>query len=398
MTQKLKQIDLFKNSRGQYEMLVNCTNEFEKALHRQEIQSNTYDTEEKTLSEISAQFVKNPPDCTAGFNFFMTAQSMPTRIPHLAMMVDSATYYPELIQAQHVIAAMSDQDSVEFLKLFGKKHALFFPLATDQETVSEKKNDEILNSKRDLAVVFAGSFVDGALIFSRWKDYFSKDLLKLFDNIVEETLASSTRSHIIAVFEAFQANPKFAQEIKEKEFGFLDIINSIEQVMRGRDKERLLNALHDQQIQMFVPEQEKALWQKVLKQKNNLVFHPPVSFQDLFSVFKRSKIVINSMPQIKRGFHEQMLLALGAGASSLTNENVLLSNTFKPGSELLYYLAPNYEKVTTKIQSALTNESKRLDDVMQARDVIRKAHTWDARVKMLQENLPQLLQEMKGQK
>jgi len=398
MPQKLKHVDLFKNVRGQYEMLENLTDEFAGALKRQKIESKTYDTEDKTLAEISTFFAKNPPDCTIGFNFFMAGKPIHSDVPHIAFMVDSATYYPELMQAPSVIAAMSDQDSVDFLKMFGKKQTLFFPLALDLEMVSEKKNNEIMSAKRDLDVVFAGSFVNSDSVFSRWQDYFSKELVKLLDEIAEKALQSGTESHILAAFKAFQTKPQFLQELKEKQFGFLELVNSIEQVIRGRDKINLFNALADQQIHMFVSNEDVALWQKALKKNANLKFHPQVSFKELFSIFKRAKVVINSMPQVKRGFHEQQLLALSQGASSLTNENVLLRATFSPGFEILYFLAPNYAKVSSSIQGALSNEAKRLDDVMKAREVIRNFHTWDARVKMLEETLPELLQAMKTPK
>ena len=87
---------------------------------------------------------------------------------------------------------------------------------------------------------------------------------------------------------------------------------------------------------------------------------------------------------------------MGAGASVLTNENVLLPETFNPGWNLVYFLSPDYEKISTKIDAALADETKRLHDVMQSREVIAKSHTWEARVNMLQKELPNLLHAMKN--
>jgi spore maturation protein CgeB len=399
MSGKLKHIDLFENNQSQYEVLSHFTHEFQQALHRKKIQSKIIKKDKTTTSVAIEHFAEKNLDCTAGFNYLIDEELFfeKYRIPHLALLVDFATYYPELILCPNIISAFADEDSVEFFKLFGTNQVLFFPRAIEREVVSEKLNNEIVNSERNLEVVLCSSFIDADVIYKKWQVNLSPPLVKLLDDITEASLASRDHSHIQATLQELQVNLEFAQEIKEKKISFLDVINSVEQAMRGRDKIRILNALHGHKVFIFGPTDDKILWERVLNKKNTYTFHKPVHFKDLFSVFKRSKIVINSMPAIKRGFHERLFMALAAGASVLTNDNVSVPMSFDQGQHLIYFLSPEYHKINQGIETALSNEKKRLEDVLKAREYIRDAHTWDARVKMLEVSLPPLLKKVKKQ-
>lgn len=378
-------IDLFKNTKSQHEVLAHFTKGFQEALKRVKIDSDTYDILQQPEEEILASFVKKPPVCTAGFNVLISEHSFfePLGIPHISLIVDSATYYPELINLPHTLACFVEQDSCEFIRLFGHTKTMFVPHAIEREVVSPALDTEIVESKRDLEIVLTGSFIDVEELYKKWKEIFSKKAVKFLDDIVESTLASSSLCHTLACLQALQTNQEVVEEIKGKEFPIFDIINSVEKVIRGRDKISLVNALHGSDLHIFGSVRDEEGWKGACK--NGFVFHKAVPFKDLFALYKRSKIVVNSMPSIKNGYHERIFYGLAAGASVLTNENVLVPSTFEEGQALLYFLAPQYDAITKTVHTALKDEKKRLQDVLKARECVRASHTWDSRVALIQE-------------
>ena len=382
-------IDMFENTKSQYEVLAHFAEGFQNALKRAKIDSDTYDILKQPEEEILASFIKNPPDYTAGFNVLISEHSFfePLGIPHISLIVDSATYFPELINLPHTLACFIDQDSCEFIRLFGHAKTMFLPHAIEAEAVSSTLDEEIIDSKRDFEIVLTGSFIDAEEIFKKWQESFSKKTLQFLDDIVESTLASSNMCQTLACLQALQTNQEVIEEIKGKELPIFDIINSVEKVMRGRDKIRVVNALSGSDLHIFGSSGDEEGWRSQCKNTKGFVFHEAIPFKNLFSLYKRSKIIVNSVPMIKNGFHERIFYALAAGASVLTNENVLVPSAFEEGKALLYFLAPKYAEITQTINAALSDEKSRMADVLKARERVRASHTWDARVKTLQEVL-----------
>ena len=378
-------IDMFKNTKSQYEVLAHFTRGFQEALKRAKIESDTYDIQQQPEEEILANFVKKPPDFTAGFNFLISEHSFlePLGIPHISLIVDNATYYPMLINLPHTLACFVEQDSCEFIRLFGHTKTMFLPHAIEAEMVSSTLDEEIIEAKRDFEIVLTASFIDADELFKKWQMLFSKKAVQFLDDIAESTLASRNRCHTLACLQDLQANQEVVEEIKEKELPIFDIINSIEKVIRGRDKIRLVNALSGSDFHIFGAAKDEEGWRGVCKNKKGFVFHEAVPFKKLFELYKRSKIVVNSMSTIKNGFHERIFYALAAGASVLTNENALVPSAFEEGKALLYFLAPKYADIPLTINAALLDEKSRLADVFKARERVRASHTWDTRVKML---------------
>ncbi len=390
-------VDIFKNTESKYEVLAHFTKEFQKALKRAKIESDTYDIIEQPEEEILASFVKNQTDFTFGFNVLLAEHSLfePLSIPHISWIVDNATYYPALINLPHTLACFVDDDSCEFIRLFGHTATMFLPHAIEKEAVSSSQDEEIRKEARDLDIVLAGSFIDADGIVGEWHKIFSKKTVQFLDEVVESTLASPSLCHTLACLQALQKNNEVVEEIKGKELPIFDILNSIEKVIRGRDKIRLVNAMSGLDFHIFGKASDEERWREVCKDKKSFTFHEHVAFEDLLKLYKRSRIVVNSMPTIKKGFHERIFYGLAAGASVLTNENSLVPSAFDEKGALLYYLAPNYKDIPNTIQVALKDEEKRLQDVLKARERVRESHTWDNRVKTLQEVLGAQLEARK---
>jgi len=223
------------------------------ALRRKKIACRIYDITKEDEAEILASFVKEAPDYTLGFNFLISTHSFlePLGIPHIALMVDSATYYPQLINAPHTLACFVESDSCEFIKLFGNTKTLFLPHAIERELVDSTLEEEIVQAKRDFDVTISASYIDPDGIYENWKELFSQKTVAFLDEMVESTLASKEICHVLNFLQSLQTKQEIAQEIRDKELPIFDLINSVEKVMRGRDKIRLLKALNGFHLHIF---------------------------------------------------------------------------------------------------------------------------------------------------
>ncbi len=385
---KIQRIDLFCSpSNQQYGVQRAFSEGLQKSLLRLGIASSLLD-ESKILEEL----VKNKPDCTAGFSVTVGKHSSaePLGIPHLSMILDSATYFPELLQNPNAIVSFVDEDSVGFFKMLGVKYVFNFGHAIDKDLLDENT----LNEKRDLDVVMMGSYIDADAILAIWKDLLSTDAQNELLNIAERVLASPTLSHLQAFVELIEKKGDFEKELLAKSIQFFDMLNSLDQYIRAIDRRSIVEAL-DRPVHIFGAKQYIELWQKSVKDPKKLIFHPEVAFKELPALLKRSRIVINSFPMFKRGLHERLLMALSCGASVLCNDNVLVQKTFGKSSAILKYLFPDYAKANQLIEACLQDEQARLKAVFDTHPTIREKHTWDVRAHALLTILPSFLEDIR---
>ena len=120
----------------------------------------------------------------------------------------------------------------------------------------------------------------------------------------------------------------------------------------------------------------------------------PIAYSELYDQFTQYRFIINSIPTIKRGFHERMFLAAAAGASVITNESLYQQADFPENHGVVTYLSPHYEQVTDKIMAIAEHEEKRLRDVKKIKKMISLYHTWDLRAEQLLNQLPPLLKQI----
>ncbi|MCE5293760.1 MAG: hypothetical protein LLF94_04005, partial [Chlamydiales bacterium] len=115
---KIKRIDLFTFPHNhQYGVQQAFSEGLQKALLRLGVQSDLFAYKELGAGQILAELVKNAPNCTAGFSVTVAKHSPlePLGIPHVSFIVDSATYFPELLQNPDAIMSFVDEDSVKFV-------------------------------------------------------------------------------------------------------------------------------------------------------------------------------------------------------------------------------------------------------------------------------------------
>lgn len=386
-------IDLFSNTSGhQYGVQKSFTEALQAAFHRNNVESSIYSYNELGEGKVIGELVKNRPDCTAGFNVTVAKHSPlePLSIAHLSMILDSASYFPELLHAPNSIVSFVDEDCVSFFKLLGKKHVFYLPHAC---TVDFGQN---LHLDRDLDIVLLGSYFDKDEVLQSWQEHLSPKAVDSLLDIAERALASATHSHLELFVKLVEEKGAFEKELVQKSINYFDILSSIELYMRAVDRIGLLEAI-DYPIHIFGAKKYEASWKKAIRSSKKCIFHPEVSFSAVPDILLRTRICINSVPTYKRGLHERLLLALACGSSVLTNDNVKLQEAFGASSALLPYLYPNYEKVNSLIEATLSDEGERKTNAVATHDILRRHHSWDARAKYLVELLPPILAQIQDE-
>lgn len=366
----------------------------QQAFKRDGVSSQTFDILSDSEGHILSHFAEDMPECTIGFN--VIPNHLPFEelgIPHVALIVDCATYYPEIFECKNAVAAFVEEDSCGFVRQCGHKHVIFFPHAIDKSLLV----DTFPEKKRDLDVVMCGSFSDAELIRGSWELILSKKAQDLLMDMAEEVLASSDTTHLELFVKEMEKKGEFANEILEKGLPAFSLMNWLEVYIRGVDRTRFIEAI-DADVHIFGSEQDEEQWKKALKKKKNLIFHKPVPYEQLPSLFMRAKAVLNSMPTIKRGLHERLLMALARGATVLTNDNIFLSKTFGKHEALLTVTSKDYSAANELLKNAFQDEEKRIKDVLSTHTIIREGHTFEVRAKMLQDVLPPIIEEIRASK
>ncbi len=384
---KLTSIAFLRNKRSPQGVLESFSEGLEEAFSRLGVNVEAFDYEDFENGSAVDAIKAMRPNCTIGFNILLPEDS-PLDVPHYAPLCDSATYYPELRLTNHLIASFMEQDSFGFYKRLGVEKIFFLPHAISRDFFSRD-----LHKKREFDVVLPGSFVSPDAISKVWKEELSASSYKIMVDLAEEVLASPHVSHLLAFSQKVEERGAFEKELLDKKLDFFSQLNMLEVYIRNTDRLRLVQNINEHTVHIFCPKPFISAWQKALGDKKNVQYHDAVPFTDLADIFSRSRLVINSIPTIKRGLHERFLLALSQGASVLTNENIFITNQFFAPKAILNVLAPSYRELDAKIHEAFANEEARLGEVQSTHSTIKQEHTWDARAKALVEILPTFLEK-----
>lgn len=103
------------------------------------------------------------------------------------------------------------------------------------------------------------------------------------------------------------------------------------------------------------------------------------SFRDTFSLFRQSKIVLNLLPEFKRGTHDRVYSAMLNHGLCLTDASPFLKREFEDGRELCFFCASDFTGLAKQIQDLLSSPA-RLKEISQNGYINAKEnHSWQAR-------------------
>lgn len=358
---------------GQFDVLQTFTFELEAAVRRRGVETKVLHFQSEGLGGLAAAVARMHPDYIVGFNLVPSSNLMldVIDVPFVSIFVDSITYFPNVINCKNLIACFVEKDSCKFLQALGGPKTLFLPHAIDQ--VHLEKQQEVV---RDLDVVAPCTFYDPQMYIEAWNSRFSKKLVRFLHELADEVLSSSDYSAL----ELFCRRAEEVQDdIAKTGLAPCDIVNSLEQYIRAYDRVQLLKAIEGADLHIFGPKSEHESWKKVLGAKSRLFLHDPVAYSALPAIFRRAKIVVNSMPMIKSGIHERLLLALSQSASVLTSKNRYIARFFSESKAVCSILAQDYGQIPEKLHAMLENEEERLRAVHGLKETLKEHFTWDVR-------------------
>lgn len=362
------QIDILLHSKSQYGVIDYFEKGLQEAFIKQGILSNTYPIDQK----LPEYLLESSADYTLGVNVVLPDHL--SYVPHIAYMIDWVTYTPSLFSDSNMIVCNVDKQSAALLEKFVDNLILFLPHAISESSIIEEE------TKRDIDLVFAGSYMDENLLYEKLKVNLSQDFLAALEEVISKSLTSSHINHVEYLSKLLEDFPHYGKELEEKQITTFTLCNTIEQMMRARDRMSLLKAI-DREVHIYGNDCDA--WKQALHKHKNFIFHPPIEFKKINTLFQRSKIVLNSAPMFKEGLHERFLYALANGASVITNQNILLSNEFPEDRSLKTFIAPDYRNINHVINNMLESEEERIRDVKARQAYIKSKHTWDERVKSL---------------
>jgi hypothetical protein len=116
------------------------------------------------------------------------------------------------------------------------------------------------------------------------------------------------------------------------------------------------------------------LWEEL--DLKHATIHREIPFNLTFTVFAKSKICVNIMPNFKAGSHDRVFSAQLNGAVALTDPTTLLLKEYKDRQNILLYDLNDLDAVAGIVDSQL-NDLKKLKKIAQAGyEIASKHHTW----------------------
>lgn len=308
------------------------------ALKREGADVKSHQISPQTFVEVSKKIQTRNPNLTLSFSSLTDGQGQSIgnclRIPHFTYMLDPAIYYLHHLQGDCSYVSCVDQNDVEFVKKGGFSRIQFLPHAVDAHGI------DYYPKQPSYEAVFFGTCID-------------YEALKLPPKLVE--VANRVLTSNVSILQALT-------DVKIPDEFLFATFHAVDSYIRAKERVELVRAMPNVSIWGDGP------WKKYAPHAS---IHEPVSFDEVISIMRQAKVVLNSSSRFKRGYHERIFYALLVGTPVITAENPLLKDfegvlTHKPG----------------KWESVAALMGKKVD-VEAGRARVLAEHTWDHRAKKL---------------
>ncbi len=359
---------------SRYGVLKGMSEALYSAFIRQGIETTLFDAWDQGPSELLRCIDEWKPEYTFSINLF-AHKELPFDsygINHIVLCVDALSNYKGLnegeIESKHLNCLFVDAYSSDLYKARGGR-ACWFPHAISEELLDEIQTKKVLPwTERPYEVVLLGSYIDPKEELMLWRNLFSKKQIDTLCSLAEELLEDASLSFQHTLLAFLNNNPSFCEILKKNSLSVFQFISSLESYMRGVDRKRLAQAFPGAHIHIFGEG-----WQPF----PGCTIHPPVPFLSVFEVCTQAKVVVNSTPTIRRGYHERLFLGLASGALVVTSKADVPH--LEQAKSLLQY--------TTSSLPHLHERVKNMEQLPPALEWLRKNHTWDVRIKNLRQQM-----------
>lgn len=329
---------------------------------------------------IEKTYLENPPDLSISFNGAPQDQEgmfLCDKIqkPHLSILVDVPYHYYDLLKSPYMAIACVDQFFCELLNSLHFADTFFLPHAVERDVFEEK------SPEKSLEIIMLATFIDFKQRMKEWKKTFSPQVVKSMHDTVELTFADPGTSFLEIFQNEINQKIKQARNFNVREIPFFTIFREIELAIKGKGRIELLKALKDLPVHLYCSELDVDYWKKAIGKKTKICFHPPVDYPSSYDLMKKSKIVLNSSPHIKRGSQERIIAGMACEAMIVTAENAYLSEAFKDQEEIVLYKPVELDLLAEKLEKHLQNDA--LSIAKKGKQKVQQAHTWDHRIQTL---------------
>lgn len=385
----ISKIDFISPHKSQYQVLHHFTQKLYEAWVRAGYHARYFDTVDSAMKEA----LINPPDLVMGFN------GMPyhdgkfysdiIKKPFLTLLVDPFFHFLSAILDPYVITACDDFSGYVYLKKLNFSNVLFIPHAVEADLFTYPSTEKVYD------VVMLSTFIDHEALRKKWKADFPKPLCNVMDRIIEMTFNDPQMPFVDATLEKMQSFYNEYPALNSKKIDTVKILKNIELYIKGKERVDLLKAIHHTDVHVFGQSIDNMNWRKYFKKQKNIIVHDSIPFERCLQIMQQSKIILNGSIKNKFGAHERIFSGLAAGALVVTNENPYLKKYFAHDVDIAFFQYPNLTNLPEIIESYLTDESKRQEIVENGQEIIKNFHTWDVRVKTMEEELFPLAEKIR---
>lgn len=365
-------IDLFLHQRSQYAVLDYFTIKVEEALKRAGVKTKMHHLESRDPRPFLDSIRKERPDYTLSFNGILPDSEGRflcdmIGISHIACLVDSPAWFLPLKDSSLTHVTCVDRSHVDFFRHVGKEHVSFMTQACDI-------NLKPKGLKKEFDVTFLCSYIDLEQIESGWKAQYSEKMVLTLHHAADIAL----RDPNVSYWQAFSEGMSIHQPPDTLDLiTLVHVLKELERYINGKDRLDLLRHLTHVTIDVFGAE---GGWNRCLKDLPHIRLHPPVPFEEHFSILERSRITINALAKIRQGGSERVFNALALNTLPLTSVSNYLNEFYQDQKSLLTYTWGSWKSAEEKIQTALNDPTYYTNLIANGRDITLKSHTWDNRV------------------
>lgn len=381
----MTKVVLFQHPKSRYGVLANMTESLRAAFVRQGVDAVLFEWWKGDPDDLEKVIKAENPDFTFSINIFIdeTYFYMPFGIPHVYLSVDAFTYCHQALPIMpHLVTLFVDGSSKDLFAARSSNPVYWFPHGIAKETLEERRlHPWIPFHERPYDVVFLGSYIDHERERDMWNNLFSAADVNQLVSCAQSALEDPSYPFLSETLSLIETTPSIRLPLEANTILASQLVNSVERYVRGLDRERLLSTFTGRTVHIFSAKEE---WKEV---RSNYVFHEPVSFDQVCDVCAHARVVLNSVPTIRRGYHERLFLGLAAGATVVTS-HVNLPSWLMTSGAIVSYRTSTLSGLQARLAEHEGRQSR--EEILNWLD---KEHTWDVRIK---EVLPGIVDSVKG--
>jgi spore maturation protein CgeB len=382
----MQSVVLFLHPSSKFGVLGQMCQDLKSAFERKGVRAVIREFGTGDPSILIEQVRQDNPDCTWSFNTIVDERWFyyPLGIPHVDLSVDSVTYSsPATFTQPSVVSLFVDKVSCDLFSTYSDNPVYWFPHGISLDTIDRvRSSKEVQLQDRPLEAVLIGSFIDYRGEKRAWDVLFDSSDVSAFVSMAEKALEDPSFLLLEKSLDYMQHTPSVKQLLEARELAPFLLANSIERYARGLDRERILLALKGRDVHIFTGKEDAAVWATEESAKN-CIFHDPVPFNEVMNVCAMSKVVINSIPHIRKGFHERIFLSLASGAVTLFSRGPAFPSWVGKEARVVDYTSDSLQDLPVRLHDAESRPYER-EKILQW---LIADHSWDARLK---QHLPEI--------